>query len=128
MTKTTKHASSIKEFLEEFDKDKERIAQALPEPNQMHIKLLASIRKQRALSTKVKELIALGISVAIGCETCIITHTNAAMRFGATPEEIAEAASVALFMRGGQAYAHVPIALRAAEELKDKYRSKTKEP
>lgn len=114
-----KRTSSIKEFLEEFDRDRERIAQVLPEPNQMFIKLLASIRKQRVLPTKVKELIALGISVAIGCETCIITHTRAAMRYGATPEEIAEAISVALFMRGGQAYAYIPIALNAAEELKD---------
>lgn len=123
----TTHISSIKEFLEEFDKEKERIIQALPDAHTAYRKLLASARKPRALSTKVKELISLGISIAIGCETCIIAHTNAAMRYGATPEEIKEAASVALCMRGGQAYAYVPIALRAAEELKEKYRSKTRE-
>lgn len=69
------------------------------------------------LSAKVKELMALAISVAEGCEGCIAYHASGAVRAGATEEEAAEAIGVALLMRGGPATDYGPRALEAVREF-----------
>ncbi len=56
-----------------------------------------------ALSTKFKELITLAISIAAHCEGCIAVHVRAALRAGATRQEIVEAIGVAIYMGGGPA-------------------------
>lgn len=47
------------------------------------------------IPNKYKELIGLGISGATRCRYCALFHTEAAKLFGATDEEIAEAAMMA---------------------------------
>ena len=44
----------------------------------------------KALDTKTKELVALGISVAIRCDDCIAFHVKAALDHGATRDEVLE--------------------------------------
>lgn len=56
-----------------------------------------------ALDTKVKELIAMTIGVVHGCDGCIASHSQAAVRAGATKEEAAEAIGVSIMMMGGPA-------------------------
>ncbi len=70
-----------------------------------------------ALSASVKEMIALAIAVAEGCEGCIAYHASGAARRGATEEEVAEALGVALLMRGGPASVHAPLALETFREF-----------
>lgn len=70
-----------------------------------------------ALPAKVKELIALAIAVAEGCEGCIAYHASGAARRGATEEEAAETIGVALLMRGGPASVHGPQALATFREF-----------
>ena len=70
-----------------------------------------------ALSAKVKELMALAIAIAEGCEGCIAYHAAGAARQGATEEEAAEAIGVALLMRGGPASVHGPQALETFREF-----------
>jgi len=53
------------------------------------------------LSLKAKELMALGMSLLTRCEYCIVWHTYHSLQAGATPEEIYEAAEVAVSMGGG---------------------------
>ena len=43
------------------------------------------------LGGKVRELIALAVAVTRQCDGCITTHTDAAIKEGATKEEIVEA-------------------------------------
>jgi AhpD family alkylhydroperoxidase len=64
-----------------------------------------------ALPTKTKQLIAVAVAHVTQCPYCIHSHTAAAMRHGATPEEIMEAIWVAAEMRAGGAYAHSALAL-----------------
>lgn len=73
-----------------------------------------------ALPAKVKEMIALAIAVAEGCDGCIGYHAYGASRRGATEEEVAEALGVALLMRGGPASVYAPLALEAYREFADK--------
>lgn len=72
----------------------------------------------RALDAKTKELIALGIAVAVRCAPCITFHAESATRQGATREEVAEAMGMAIYMGAG------PSVMYAAEALEafDQYR------
>ncbi len=55
-----------------------------------------------ALASKLKELIALGISVTVRCEPCMQYHIEKAAQKGATQEEILEAMEVGYEMAVGQ--------------------------
>ncbi|HEY8537892.1 MAG TPA: carboxymuconolactone decarboxylase family protein [Steroidobacteraceae bacterium] len=69
-----------------------------------------------ALSVKTKQLIAVAVAHVTQCPYCIRGHTKAALRHGATAEEIMEAIWVAAEMRAGGAYAHSLVAVDAIEE------------
>ncbi len=55
------------------------------------------------LSTKFKELIALGIAIAVRCDGCIAFHVHDALKAGATRKEIIECIGVAILMGGSPA-------------------------
>jgi AhpD family alkylhydroperoxidase len=64
-----------------------------------------------ALPSKTKELIAVAVAHATQCPYCIRGHTQAALRKGASQNEIMEAIWVAAEMKAGSAYAHSNLAL-----------------
>jgi AhpD family alkylhydroperoxidase len=67
------------------------------------------------LDRKTKELVALGISVALNCESCMEWHVKQALDAGATREEVREALDVSIEMGGGPATTAVRFALKALE-------------
>jgi AhpD family alkylhydroperoxidase len=69
-----------------------------------------------ALSAKTKQLIAVAVAHVTQCPYCIRGHTKAALRHGATRQELMEAIWVAAEMRAGGAYAHAALSLSAMEE------------
>jgi len=69
-----------------------------------------------ALPAKTKQLIAVAVAHVTRCPYCIRGHTKAALRQGATRQEIMEAIWVAAEMRAGGAYAHTAISLTAMDE------------
>lgn len=73
-----------------------------------------------ALPVKTKQLIAVATAHVTQCPYCIRGHTKAALRHGATPEEIMEAIWVAAEMRAGAAYAHSALALDTIEDAKSR--------
>ena len=70
-----------------------------------------------SLSPKIKELIALAIGISGRCDGCIGFHTSAAIRHGATREEILETIGVAIYMGGGPSYVYGAQALEAFDQL-----------
>ena len=70
-----------------------------------------------ALGVKEKELIALGIGMAMQCEPCVYAHAEKAVKAGATREELLEVAGVVVVMKGGPGYVHVPELLDALGAL-----------
>ena len=70
-----------------------------------------------ALSVREKELIALGIGMAVRCEACIYSHVEKALKAGATREQIIETAGVVVTMQGGPGYVYVPKVLDALDAL-----------
>lgn len=69
-----------------------------------------------ALAAKMKQIIAVAVAHVTQCPYCIKGHTKAALRAGATQEELMEAIWVAAEMRAGGAYAHTALMLETAEE------------
>jgi len=57
--------------------------------------------KDSALKKKDKELIAIGISIVINCESCMEWHIKQALDDGANEAEILEAIDVGIEMSGG---------------------------
>jgi AhpD family alkylhydroperoxidase len=68
-----------------------------------------------ALAKKQKELIAVGISVARDCESCMQWHIEQAAQAGASFEEVFEAVEVAIEMGGGPATVSARFALEVME-------------
>ena len=71
----------------------------------------------KALDTKTKELLALGIAVAIRCDDCIGFHVKAALQQGATREEIMETRGMAIYMGAGPAVMYASHAIDAFEQF-----------
>ena len=55
------------------------------------------------LGEKTRQLISLAVAVTTRCDGCIVFHTDAALKAGATKEEISEALGVAVSMNAGAA-------------------------
>lgn len=73
-----------------------------------------------ALDTKTKELIALGIAVAVRCDDCIAFHVKAALEQGATREEISETLGMAIYMGAGPSAMYASHALAAVDQFSAK--------
>src|SRR5437868_5025458 len=62
------------------------------------------VLSETAIPNKYKELIGLGVSGATRCRYCVYFHTESARLFGATEEEINEAALIAKNTMGWSTY------------------------
>ena len=71
--------------------------------------------KDGNLSKKQKELIAIGISVVINCESCMEWHIKQALDDGATEDEIIESIEVGIEMSGGPGTASARFAMNVLE-------------
>jgi AhpD family alkylhydroperoxidase len=74
--------------------------------------------KTNKLDAKTHELIALAVAVSLRCDGCITTHTTAAIKQGATKEEIVEALGVAISVNAGAALVY-------SSRVLDAYHAKT---
>jgi len=82
------------------------VEKSLLERKQPHVaeafgKLFQASFSEGALPLKVKELIAMCMSLAVNCPECARGHAEQAVKNGATEDEIAEAMAVALLFVGG---------------------------
>ena len=71
----------------------------------------------KALDGKTKELLALGIAVAVRCDDCIGFHVKAAMEHGASRDEINETLSMAIYMGAGPSVMYASHAIDAFEQF-----------
>jgi len=70
-----------------------------------------------ALTKKQKELIAIGISVVINCESCMEWHITQASTTGASKREVLEAVEVGIEFGGGPATVSARFALEVMEQV-----------
>ena len=69
------------------------------------------------LLKKDKELIAVGISVVIDCESCMQWHIEQAANAGASENEVLEAIEVGMEMGGGPATVSARFALEVMDSV-----------
>jgi len=77
--------------------------------------LSAANSKTSKLGEKTRQLISLAVAVTTRCDGCIVFHSEAALKAGATKEEIAEALGVAVSMNAGAALIYSSRVLDAVE-------------
>ena len=77
------------------------IGQLSPDTIKGYMALGAAGQKADLLGAKVRELIALAVAVSLRCDGCITVHTEAAIKQGATRQEIVEALGVATAVSAG---------------------------
>ena len=70
-----------------------------------------------ALSAKVKRLMALVLALGAGCTNCILAQTGNAIDAGATREEVLEALSVVVSMRGNTGVAESLRVIKLLDEM-----------
>jgi AhpD family alkylhydroperoxidase len=73
--------------------------------------------KTDRLGEKTRQLISLAVAVTTRCDGCIAFHSQAAVKAGATAEEVSEALGVAVAMNAGAALVYSARALDAVRTL-----------
>ncbi|MFH1417572.1 MAG: carboxymuconolactone decarboxylase family protein [Planctomycetota bacterium] len=107
----------VAEFFDRWKDDQQRMKESSPDIARAFGGMFQAMMKEGALSVREKELIALGIGLAVRCVPCMNLHVQKCLQAGATREQILEAAGVAVMMRGGPSFTHVPEVIRALEHL-----------
>lgn len=73
--------------------------------------------REGKVSTAMKEMIAVAIAAARGCEDCILYHVNEAKTHGASRDTLVEVLAVAIEMSGGPGTVYAAKALDAFDHL-----------
>jgi AhpD family alkylhydroperoxidase len=79
------------------------LAKLSPETVHGYQTLSGANAKSSKLGEKTRQLISLAVAVTTRCDGCIVFHSEAALKAGATKEEISEALGVAVAMNAGAA-------------------------
>ena len=76
--------------------------------------------ENNVLDAKTRELISIAIAIAVTtrCDGCIAAHTDAAIKAGASREEVAAALATAISLNAGAAYIYSLRSLEAYDMLK----------
>src|SRR4051812_44135329 len=102
-------SSNARHYFEENATTMKPVRASMPDVVKGFGALHQAAMKPGALTSAEKELIALGIGLAVRCEQCIYAHVQAALKAGASREQVLEAAGVAVMMQGGPSYTYLPV-------------------
>lgn len=97
-----------------------QLSKEIPETMSGFNTLHSSATKDNALSSKTKELIALGIAITVRCNGCIAFHVHDALKAGASREEVVETIGVAILMGGGPSAVYGAEAMEAMNQFQEK--------
>ena len=92
-------------------------AELAPGPLQAFNAFSAAVFAEGALPTVTKQLIAVAVAHVTQCPYCIKGHTRAALKHGASEQQLMEAIWVAAEMRAGGAYAQSALALDVMQHM-----------
>lgn len=112
-------AQSYLELDKEVQQQLNEYARESPDLMRSFMQLHQNSSRDGALPRKIKELIALSISICVHCDGCIAYHVNDSIEAGATHEEIVEAIGVAILMGGGPSVVYGSKALQALKEFEN---------
>lgn len=93
-------------YQSDFKKEASAIAKLSPQLFQAFSRFNKEVFKEKELSTKFKEIIAVAVANVTGCPYCIEAHTHAAKKLNVKKEALLEAIAVAASIKGGSALLH----------------------
>jgi AhpD family alkylhydroperoxidase len=108
-------SSHAKDYYERNAEAMKPVRAAMPDLIKGFGALHQAAMKPGALTVIEKELIALAIGLAVRCENCIYAHVQAALKAGATRDQVLETAGVAVLMQGGPTYTYLPRVIEALD-------------
>ncbi|WP_050928039.1 carboxymuconolactone decarboxylase family protein [Aestuariivita boseongensis] len=94
-----------------------QLRQGIPATMKGFAALAQGATQSAALDEKTKELIAMGIAIALRCDGCIGFHTRTLIKLGTTRAEFQEILGVAVYMGGGPSLMYAAQALDAWEQF-----------
>ena len=103
--------------LEEINRRLAQLRKEMPETINGFFAMNKAANAEGALSTKVKELIAMAIAVSSRCDGCLAFHGKALVDLGVTHQEFLEMLEVAIYMGGGPSLTTAAMALRSFESF-----------
>jgi AhpD family alkylhydroperoxidase len=89
------------EYFKQLAPGVKEVGELSPDTVKQYIELSSAAHKRDLLGAKNRELIALVVAVTARWDGCITAHADAALRHGATRQEIAEALRVAAAVNAG---------------------------
>ncbi len=92
----------------------------LPDTMKAFSALARAALEPKALDSKTKELLALGIAVATRCDACITFHAEAAVKLGASRDEVMETMGMAIYMGAGPSVMYAAQAVEAFDQYNAK--------
>ena len=105
------------DYHQHLEKYLTQLGQELRGPMSGFVRLHKKAVKDGALPARVKEMMALAISIVVGCDGCIAYHVHDAIAAGASREELLEAVGVGLMMGGGPGSIYAAHALEAMDQF-----------
>lgn len=101
----------------EFSPPLRELRAGTPDTMRSFSALARAALEAKALDAKTKELLALGISVAVRCDACIAFHAEAAVKHGATRDELMETMGMAIYMGAGPSVMYAAQAVEAFDQF-----------
>ncbi|WP_417808588.1 carboxymuconolactone decarboxylase family protein [Thioclava sp.] len=108
---------SYKAKIDEMRNELRVMGKSIPETMSGFATLSKAVKENGPLDGKTKEFIALGMAVVLRCEPCIMFHTEALMKAGATREELSDVLAMAIQMGGGPGVMYAGHAMACWDEL-----------
>jgi AhpD family alkylhydroperoxidase len=93
------------------------LAKSNPKMVRAYTALDDAAAENNVLDAKTRELISLAVAITTRCDGCIGAHSAAAIKAGATREEVAAALATAISLNAGAAYIYSMHALEAYDAL-----------
>lgn len=112
------------DLVEEFNQNRSRLNEKVLSTNDKVVKRIFSIDSfafnQGNLDVKTKELIGLGISLALRCDDCVKYHVGKCHEVGLTKAEIVEAMGISNLIGGTIVIPHLRRAIEFLDALIEK--------
>jgi len=110
----------MKEKLDQIHNSLAMLRKEYPDATLGFVNFMERVGKKGALDPKTKELIAVALAIVCQCDWCIAFHVDAALKAGATKDELMEAGFEAVLMGGGPALMYMQPMVQAIEEFSKK--------
>ncbi len=107
-----------KRYSEEIAARVREIGAANPDLIKAYAEFHHANAKSTHIDAKTRELIALAVSVTLRCDGCINAHTQAAVKAGASKEEVVDALGVAIMVNAGAAMVYSARTIDAFDTYK----------